>query len=299
MRSGSRLHEVRGGAVAVFERFNERARQVIVLAQDEARGLKHHYIGTEHLLLGLLREETGSAASVLRSLDITVGEVRQLVARIVGQGDEPTSGQIPFTPRAKRVIELALREALSLGHAYIGTEHILLGIVDDNEGVAARMLLDFDVDSPKLRREVARALNLDHLPPPPRVERREPSFLERVRGASSLGRYGTAYGHRRSWTAITVAVGSVVGALIWQWASVDVNDDLPNACDPAFHVDPAGGWIVPAAISLGPATAMLLTRGRSGTTSLAAIVVAVLSAVFSAFFWVQLIGLAECATGSP
>ena len=99
----------------MFERFTERARQVVVLAQDEARALKHNYIGTEHILLGLLREEEGLAARVLESLDITVEEVRAQVARIVGQGDEVTTGQIPFTPRAKKVLELALREALSLG----------------------------------------------------------------------------------------------------------------------------------------------------------------------------------------
>src|SRR5207237_1339240 len=108
---------------------SERARQVVVLAQDEARALRHNYIGTEHILLGLLREEEGLAARVLESLDITVEEVRAQVARIVGQGDEVTTGQIPFTPRAKKVLELALREALSLGHNYIGTEHILLGLV--------------------------------------------------------------------------------------------------------------------------------------------------------------------------
>jgi ATP-dependent Clp protease ATP-binding subunit ClpA len=135
----------------LFERFTERARQVVVLAQDEARALKHNYIGTEHILLGLLREEEGLAARVLESLDITVEEVRAQVARIVGQGDEVTTGQIPFTPRAKKVLELALREALSLGHNYIGTEHILLGLVRENEGVAARILLDFDLDAEKVR----------------------------------------------------------------------------------------------------------------------------------------------------
>jgi ATP-dependent Clp protease ATP-binding subunit ClpC len=143
----------------VFERFTERARQVVVLAQDEARALKHNYIGTEHILLGLLREEEGLAARVLDSLDITVEEVRQQVARIVGQGDEATSGQIPFTPRAKKVLELALREALSLGHNYIGTEHILLGLVRENEGVAARILLDFDADAEKIRNEIIRMLS--------------------------------------------------------------------------------------------------------------------------------------------
>ncbi len=143
----------------MFERFTERARQVVVLAQDEARALKHNYIGTEHILLGLLREEEGLAARVLESLDITVEEVRAQVARIVGQGDEVTTGQIPFTPRAKKVLELALREALSLGHNYLGTEHILLGLVRENEGVAARILLDFDADAEKIRNEIIRMLS--------------------------------------------------------------------------------------------------------------------------------------------
>jgi hypothetical protein len=143
----------------VFERFTERARQVVVLAQDEARALKHNYIGTEHILLGLLREEEGLAARVLESLDVTVEEVRAQVARLVGQGDVVTTGQIPFTPRAKKVLELSLREALSLGHNYIGTEHILLGIVRENDGVAARVLLDFDADAEKIRNEVIRMLS--------------------------------------------------------------------------------------------------------------------------------------------
>ena len=143
----------------MFERFTERARQVVVLAQDEARLLKHNYIGTEHLLLGLLREEEGLAARVLESLDITVEEVRDQVARIVGYGDEVASGQIPFTPRAKKVLELSLREALSLGHNYIGTEHVLLGLVREGEGVAVRILLDFDADAEKIRNEIIRMLS--------------------------------------------------------------------------------------------------------------------------------------------
>ena len=144
----------------MFERFTERAKQVVVLAQDEARALRHNYIGTEHILLGLLREEEGLAARVLESLDITVEEVRAQVARIIGPGDEPiVSGQIPFTPRAKKVLELSLREALSLKHNYIGTEHILLGLVRENEGVAARILLDFDADAEKIRNEIMRVLS--------------------------------------------------------------------------------------------------------------------------------------------
>ena len=136
----------------MFERFTERAREVVVLAQDEARLLKHNYIGTEHLLLGLLREEEGLAARVLESLHITTAEVRAQVGRIVGRGEEVTAGQIPFTPRAKKVLELSLREALSLGHNYISTEHVLLGLVRENEGVAARILLNFDVDPERVRR---------------------------------------------------------------------------------------------------------------------------------------------------
>jgi ATP-dependent Clp protease ATP-binding subunit ClpC len=143
----------------VFERFTDRARQVIVLAQDEARGLKHNYLGTEHILLGLLREEEGVAARVLDSLDITVEEVRPQVVRIVGEGDKITSGEMPLAPRAKKVLVLALREALSLGHKDVGTEHILLGLVREDEGTAARILLDFDADTEKIRNEIIRRLS--------------------------------------------------------------------------------------------------------------------------------------------
>jgi ATP-dependent Clp protease ATP-binding subunit ClpC len=139
----------------MFERFTERARQVVVLAQNEARALRHNYIGTEHLLLGLLREEEGIAARVLGELAVTVDEVRAQVGRIVGQGDEEVdTGQIPFTPRAKKVLELALREAQALGHQYIGTEHLLLGLVRENSGVAARILLDFGADAETIRSEI-------------------------------------------------------------------------------------------------------------------------------------------------
>jgi hypothetical protein len=143
----------------VFERFTERARQVVVYAQEEARVLRHSYIGTEHILLGLLREQEGLAARVLESLGVTFDRTRGQVVRIVGSGEEVSAGQIPFTPRAKKVLELALREALSLGHDYIGTEHILLALVRENEGVAARIMLDFDVDSEKVRHAVVRMLS--------------------------------------------------------------------------------------------------------------------------------------------
>jgi ATP-dependent Clp protease ATP-binding subunit ClpC len=143
---------------ALFERFTERARSVVIFAQEEARTLKHGYIGTEHILLGLLREEEGVAARVLDSLDLTFERVRTQIVRIVGSGEEVTSGHVPFTPRAKRVLELALREALSLGHNYIGTEHILLGLVREYEGVAARVLLDFGVDAETVRSAVLEQL---------------------------------------------------------------------------------------------------------------------------------------------
>jgi ATP-dependent Clp protease ATP-binding subunit ClpC len=138
----------------VFEHFTEGARQVVVFAQEEARLLKHNYIGTEHILLGLLRVESGVAARALWSLNVTVERVRAQVVRIVGSGEEVTSGQIPFTPAARRVLELALREALSLGHNYIGTEHILLGLVRENEGLAVRILLGFDAAPEQIRNEV-------------------------------------------------------------------------------------------------------------------------------------------------
>jgi ATP-dependent Clp protease ATP-binding subunit ClpC len=142
----------------MFERFTERARKVVVLAQEEARHFNHNYIGTEHLLLGLLREDEGVAARALSSLNVSLDEVREQVESIVGYGEEGTGAQAPFTPRSKKVLELALREALQLGHNYIGTEHILLGLVRESEGVAARVLSNLDVDPDKVRREVVRML---------------------------------------------------------------------------------------------------------------------------------------------
>jgi ATP-dependent Clp protease ATP-binding subunit ClpA len=142
----------------VFERFTERARQVVVLAQSEARDLRHDYIGTEHLLLGLLREEEGLAARVLESLRVTADDVRVRIETIVGRGDGVTRGQIPFTPRAKKALELSLREALALHHDYIGTEHILLGLARERDGVAARILLELDLDGRRVRSEVLQQL---------------------------------------------------------------------------------------------------------------------------------------------
>jgi FolB domain-containing protein len=140
------------------ERFTERACKVVVLAQEEARHFNHNYIGTEHLLLGLLQEDKGGAARVLNSLNISLDEVREQVESIVGYGREITVSRPPFTPRSKKVLDLALREAWQLGYSYIDTEHILLGFVMEPEGVAARVLSKLGVDPDKVRREVGRML---------------------------------------------------------------------------------------------------------------------------------------------
>jgi ATP-dependent Clp protease ATP-binding subunit ClpC len=143
----------------MFERFTDHARQVIVFAQEESRQLKHNYIGTEHILLGLTHEQAGLAAQVLQSLGVTLDGVREQVVQAVGPGEEVTAGQIPFTPRAKKVLELALRESLSLGDDYIDTEHILLGLIRESESVSGRILLDFNADPERIRTEVIRTLS--------------------------------------------------------------------------------------------------------------------------------------------
>ena len=143
----------------MFERFTDRARRVVVLAQDEARGLKHNYIGTEHLLLGLISEGEGVAAKALETMEIKGEAVRASVIEIIGEGEKPVEGHIPFTPRAKRVFELSLREALQLGHNYIGTEHLLLGLLKEGEGVAAQVLTKQGADLAQVRQTVIQMLS--------------------------------------------------------------------------------------------------------------------------------------------
>jgi ATP-dependent Clp protease ATP-binding subunit ClpC len=143
----------------MFERFTDRARRVVVLAQEEARLLNHNYIGTEHILLGLIHEGEGVAAKALESLGISLEKVRQQVEEIIGAGQSPPSGHIPFTPRAKKVLELSLREALQLGHNYIGTEHILLGLIREGEGVAAQVLVKLGADLGRVRQQVIQLLS--------------------------------------------------------------------------------------------------------------------------------------------
>jgi hypothetical protein len=142
----------------MFERFTDRARRVVVLAQEEARHLDHNYIGTEHILLGLIHEGEGVAARALESLGISLEAVRSEVVEIVGHGDEAPTGHIPFTPRAKKVLELSLREALALSHNYIGTEHILLGLIREGQGVAAQVLVKLGADFDRVRQQVVQLL---------------------------------------------------------------------------------------------------------------------------------------------
>ena len=143
----------------MFERFTDRARRVVVLAQEEARMLDHNYIGTEHLLLGLIHEGEGVAAKALEALGISLDAVRQQVEAIIGRGQQAPSGHIPFTPRAKRVLELSLRESGQLGHNYIGTEHILLGLIREGEGVAAQVLVKLGADLNRVRQMVIQLLD--------------------------------------------------------------------------------------------------------------------------------------------
>ena len=192
----------------MFERFTERARQVVVLAQDEARGMGHSHIGTEHILLGLLREEQGLAARVLAELGIGIEDVRARIVAEVGQGhdDIAATGQIPFTPRAKKVLELALRESLTLGHNSIGTEHLLLAIGRENGGLAMRVLWDLGVGEENLREAVIGALNGQPLAPE----------LRERRGAKP-GRRPRIHGWPVTLVGLSLVVGLAVGILVG-WA---------------------------------------------------------------------------------
>jgi ATP-dependent Clp protease ATP-binding subunit ClpA len=149
----------RRAALGMFERFSDRARRVVVLAQEEARMLNHDYIGTEHLLLGLVHEGEGVAAKALESLGVSLQAVRQQVGEIIGPGQQAPSGHVPFTPRAKKALQLAQREADALGHNYIGTEHILLGLIREGDGVAAQVLERLGADLNRARQQVIQLLH--------------------------------------------------------------------------------------------------------------------------------------------
>ena len=175
----------------MFERFTDRARNVVVLAQQEARLLKHNYIGTEHILLGLARESDGLAAKALDALGIGLEAVREQVVEFTGRGQKSPSGHIPFTPRAKKVLELSLREALQFGHNYIGTEHILLGLIREGEGVAAQVLVTLGGDLSAIRQQVIRLLKEN--PTTDELPRAAQAAQARVaRLAESVGEAGIA-----------------------------------------------------------------------------------------------------------
>ncbi len=191
----------------MFERFSDPSRQVVVLAQDEARALHHNYIGTEHILLGLLREERGLAARVLTAVDVKIEPVRDKVRAIVGEGDEVAAGQIPFTPRAKRVLELGLRESQAMSHDFIGTEHLLLAIARDGDGVAVQILDELGAGGERIRREMNRQLGVGRgagpgAPPPPFPLHRQLPRSSHLLTAWVLG-------------AATLGVGILVGWAIW------------------------------------------------------------------------------------
>lgn len=187
-----------------------------MLAQEEARALRHSYIGTEHILLGLLREEQGIGARVLESLGVTLDGVRAQVAEIVGQGEDAVGGQVPFTPRGKRVLDLALREALSMGHNWIGTEHVLLGLVRENDGVAMQILLDRGVSADRIRDEVVRMLGRPPPaggPPPPPVPWPRPRRRRRYAWSPERPSVLILVG----WLlfAVALGIGILIGWLIW------------------------------------------------------------------------------------
>ncbi len=169
----------RKGGEGMFERFTDQARQVVTVAQEEARTLDHDHVGTEHLLLGLVHVEDGMAARALALLGISLAAVRQQVEEIMGQGKKRApAAHLPFTPRAKKVLELSLREALHLGHNYIGTEHILLGLIREGEGIAARVLVKLGADLSRVRQEVIKLVA---------EARREEDKPQTARGALRVG----------------------------------------------------------------------------------------------------------------
>jgi ATP-dependent Clp protease ATP-binding subunit ClpC len=214
----------------VFERFTERARQAVVFAQVEARGLKHNYVGTEHLLLGLLREDEGMAARVLEALGVTIEQARTEIARLAGPSDRPTTGQIPFTPHAKKVLTLALREAVQMGDYHIGTEHLLLalvredqGVAREDQGVASQALAHLGVGAEKVRNEMIRIFSAGQRSPDD-VAAGEESPVEEAwvsldPPASSQRLFGDArtFALVIGWSlfGVALAVGILIGRLIW------------------------------------------------------------------------------------
>jgi GNAT superfamily N-acetyltransferase len=176
----------------MFERYTDRARRVVVLAQEEARMLNHNYIGTEHILLGLVHEGEGVAAKALESLGISLDAVRQQVEEIIGPGQQMLSGHIPFTPRAKKVLELSRREASQLGHDYIGTEHILLGLIREGDGVAAQVLVTLGADLNRVRQQVIQLITGQQPQPREAMKIRPREAADRPAALAFLARHHNA-----------------------------------------------------------------------------------------------------------
>jgi ATP-dependent Clp protease ATP-binding subunit ClpA len=203
----------------MFERFTDRARRVVVLAQEEARDLGHDYIGTEHILLGLIRVSDGVAAQALESLGISLAAVRREVIQIVGQGDmSQLPSHIPFTRRAKKVLELSLREALQLGHNYIGTEHILLGLLREGEGVGAQVLVKLGADLNRVRQQVIQVLQLHPVEEEAGVveipgEVPAPGARLRSSTAAHVGPPVRVVGSRIQLESLNVRIGEVISRL--------------------------------------------------------------------------------------
>ncbi|MCE2512474.1 MAG: hypothetical protein J4F50_07955 [Acidimicrobiia bacterium] len=211
----------------MFERFTDRARRAVVLAQEEARLLKHTYIGTEHILLGLIHDEEGVAAKALESLDISLESVRGQVEEIIGPGGQEPAGHIPFTPRAKRVLELSLREALKLRHNYIGTEHILLGLIREGEGVAAQVLVKLGADLPGVRHQVLALLEAEGEASASAVGRKP----ERIEDDPMAGRSRSPAGGPR----VNVNSGGPMEATVGYSRAVRVGDHVAVAGTTTLH----------------------------------------------------------------
>jgi ATP-dependent Clp protease ATP-binding subunit ClpC len=233
----------------MFERFTDRARRVVVLAQDEARRLDHNYIGTEHILLGLVQEGEGVAAKALEALGIGLAAVRQQVEEIVGRGKEAPGGHIPFTPRAKKVLELSLREALQLGHDYIGTEHILLGLIREGEGVAARVLANLGADLNLVRQQVVQLLHSHQMEGQER--------LSSARPAGSSGRLELIVNRRTE--AIISRLDAIDARLAGIEGHLGIAQQVPPGEGPASEGPASEG---PA--SEGPAEEGLAGEGLAG-----------------------------------
>jgi len=194
----------------MFDRFTERARKVMTLSRQEAQKLNNDYIGTEHILLGLVQEGSGVAAQVLKNLDVDLRKVKAELERLVEQGNSPLTGsQLPFTPRAKRVLDLALEEAQNLGHNYIGTEHLLLGLIREKDGPAAHVLQNLDVKVEEVREEVMELLGVD--PAQPAAEGR-PGWIRRMLGGASAA--GPQPSEEPGWESVPASVAV-------DWALVD------------------------------------------------------------------------------